>query len=102
MVTIGEGSVVHPYAKISSAVGPVQIGKNCILAEGSTVGLVNGAHAREGTPVVLEDNTSIGTGAIVEAMRVGVCSTVGVSARLGPRANVGQVDSSAHNNSLRA
>ncbi|KAF1351072.1 trimeric LpxA-like protein [Delphinella strobiligena] len=89
-VTIGEGCVVHPFAKITSAVAPVRIGNNSIIAERTTVGLIAESSASEDAAVTLEDNVSIESGAVVEAVRVGTGSVVEVNARLGPRATVGK------------
>lgn len=89
-VTIGPGCIIHPFAKITSAFAPVQIGPNCIISERTTIGLT-GSAAREDAIVVIEENTTIETAAVVEAMRIGSNSIVEISARVGPRANVGKV-----------
>lgn len=90
-VTIGEGCVIHPFAKITSAVAPVRIGNNSIIAERTTVGLIAESSASEDAAVTIEENVSIESGAVVEAVRIGTGSVVEVNARLGPRATVGKV-----------
>lgn len=92
-MTIGEGCIIHPFAKITSAIAPVQIGSNCIIAERCSVGLITGSANHDGAAVTLEDHVSVETGAVVEAMRVGTGSVVEINARLGPRAVVGKVKS---------
>ncbi|KAL1297315.1 hypothetical protein AAFC00_004866 [Neodothiora populina] len=89
-VTIDEGCVIHPFAKITSTIAPVRIGKHCIIAERTSTGLSTESAASENSVVVIEDNVSIESGAVVEAARVGAGSVVEVNARLGPRAVVGK------------
>lgn len=90
-VTIGEGCVIHPFAKITSAIAPVRLGNNCIVAERSVVGLVSESSNYEGAAVTLEDNVSIETGAVVEAASIGAGTVVEVSARVSSRTVVGKV-----------
>lgn len=86
--------MIHPFAKITSAVAPVQIRANCIVAERSSVGLTSEiSGSAEGVAVTIEDNVSIETGAVVEATLVGAGSVVEVNARISPRAVVGKVSS---------
>lgn len=91
MVTIGEGTVLHPYAKITSAVAPVHIGKNCIIADRTTIGLLADHGVSKDAIVSIEDNVSIEAGTVVEAARVGAGSVVEPQARLGQRAVIGKV-----------
>lgn len=90
-VTIGENTVVHPYAKLSTANAPVVIGAHCIIAERASVGL--GSRSGEGLDfvVTVEDGVSIETGASVAGKRVGESSVVEVNGEVGAGAVVGKV-----------
>ena len=90
-VSIGENTVIHPYAKISSNTGAIRIGKNCIVAERTTVGLSDSPGSFASTTVELEDSVSVETGAVVQAQRVGKGSTIEVNVVLAPGVVVGQV-----------
>ncbi|KAJ9618718.1 hypothetical protein H2203_008922 [Taxawa tesnikishii (nom. ined.)] len=89
-VTIGENTVVHPYAKLSTANAPVVIGAHCIIAERASVGL--GSRSGEGLDfvVTVEDGVSIETGASVAGKRVGESSVVEVNGEVGAGAVVGK------------
>ncbi|KAF7846216.1 hypothetical protein BT93_L4828 [Corymbia citriodora subsp. variegata] len=92
-VTIGENSVIHPYARLSSAVGAVTIGKNCIIADRATVGLVDESadHGQLRTVAVeLEDSVTVESNATVEAELVGTGSVIEVYATLRPGTVIGQ------------
>ena len=85
-VEIGENTVIHPYAKIRSDRGSVQIGKNCTVCEKAVVGITDG----EGT-VVIGDGVNIETGAQVEAAVVGDGTSIEVRAIIGKGAVLGKV-----------
>ena len=92
-ITVGDNTVLHPRAKISSVVAPVTIGQGCIICERTVVGMRGDAAegAGAGTGTVIEDAVQIEAGVVVEASRVGKGSVIEVKARIGRGAVLGQV-----------
>lgn len=87
-VEIGEGSVLHPYARIRADGGKVVIGKGCTVWENAEVGTTAD---ESGHDVEIGDGVSIETGAVVEAKSIGRGSIVGIGAKVGRGARIGQV-----------
>ncbi|KAK5113814.1 hypothetical protein LTR62_003198 [Meristemomyces frigidus] len=85
-VTIGQNTVLHPYARIRAEGGAVTIGRNCVVCEGAIVGTAS----ENGFDVVIEDYVTIETGAAVEAKTVGYGCEIGVKAVVGREAMIGQ------------
>ena len=88
LITIGEGTVIHPYAKIDSTHASVAIGRDCIIAERAIIGVVD-ADTSDG--IRLQDYVTVETAASVHAMMVGKGSTIGVQSILGAGSCVGEV-----------
>lgn len=88
-ISIEENTVIHPYAKINSTNAPVSIGRNCIIAERTIVG-VQGEDGSQNM-VQLADHVTIETGARVEASIVGRGSVIDVNAIVGAGSTIGQV-----------
>lgn len=90
LITIGNGTVIHPRVKLISIFGPVTIGKACILSERSAVGLQSPSNDQpEG--VVVEDCVIVEAGAIVEAKCVGEGTIIEINARVGKGTIIGKV-----------
>ncbi|KAF2460601.1 hypothetical protein BDY21DRAFT_276607, partial [Lineolata rhizophorae] len=87
-IRIGRGAVVHPYARLVSTHGPVDVGDGCIVGERAAIGLGEpGAAASAGAAdarVALGRNTVVETGAVVEARETGEGAVVEAGARAGP------------------
>eukprot|EP01116_Phalansterium_solitarium_P013466 TRINITY_DN30830_c0_g1_i1.p1 TRINITY_DN30830_c0_g1~~TRINITY_DN30830_c0_g1_i1.p1 ORF type:complete len:182 (+),score=46.67 TRINITY_DN30830_c0_g1_i1:105-650(+) len=75
-VIIGEGTVVHPKAKISAVSGPVRIGKNNIIEE--LVLIEN----KDSDALVIGDNNLIEVGSHIAAATVGNGNVIETKARL--------------------
>ena len=90
-IQIGDNSVIHPRAKITSGFGGVTIGEQCILCERSCVGFQSKGTAGSSSTVTIEKGVTIEVGAVVEAARVGEGSVIEVYAKVGKGAVVGKV-----------
>jgi dynactin-6 len=90
LITIGNDTIIHPRAKLISSHASIVIGKACILAERSAVGLQT-LSTDQLDGVIIEDYVLIEVGAIVEARRVGEGSIVETNARVGKGAVIGKV-----------
>jgi carbonic anhydrase/acetyltransferase-like protein (isoleucine patch superfamily) len=103
-VTIGEGTIIHPRAKVLSFEGPIVIGDGCIIGEKAVIGGGRGSSpsrssgkpaAEHATPTILENSVAIGPLATVSvgahvrsAATVDTSATVGRGARIGKHAKV--------------
>nr|POE74764.1 interferon-induced gtp-binding protein mx2 [Quercus suber] len=87
-ITICEGAIIQPWARIRSSHGKVVIGKNSTVSEKATIGLA-GSYSDQDS-VVIGENVSVETGAVIEAREVGNGSVVEVNARLGRGTMLGQ------------
>jgi carbonic anhydrase/acetyltransferase-like protein (isoleucine patch superfamily) len=83
-VTIGERSSVWFGAVIRGDVAPVVIGRGCNIQDNAVV------HCDSGVANVLEDEVTVGHGAIVHGKRVGRGSLVGMGASLLSRSMIGR------------
>lgn len=86
-VEIGEGVVLHPYARIRAEGGRVIIGKLSMVYERAVVGC---EAAGGGGEVVVGECVNIETSVVVEAQRVGDGTVVEVNALVGKGAVVGE------------
>ncbi|KAF9652430.1 trimeric LpxA-like protein, partial [Thelephora ganbajun] len=75
-VTIGQGTVVHPKVVIFGHTGPVVIGNNCIIEEGTVI--IN----RRKEVMRIGDNNLFEIGCRVESPSIGDWNTIGVRARV--------------------
>lgn len=91
---------MHPYARIDSSVGPVNIGESAVVWEKAVVGVLAEGEGegqgddREGSDdkgVNLERYVTIGSGAVVAATLIGEGSVIGTGARLGKGCVLGEV-----------
>ncbi|KAH0611966.1 uncharacterized protein H6S33_010018 [Morchella sextelata] len=83
-VRIASNTVVHPRAKLNSTLGPITIGRSCIIGERTQLVAPDAQGLTIGDGVVVEVN------ALVEAREVGEGSTVEVGVRVGKGARVGK------------
>lgn len=105
-ITLRTESLVHPRAKIESQMGPVDIGKRCIVQERTHVGAIPAsppghvpgksegvAEDDVGNGVKVHDYCTIEAGVVVEAggTVIGEGSRVGVGSRIGRGAVIGEV-----------
>jgi dynactin 6 len=97
-ITIGPRAVLHPYAKIVSGDGPIEIGEGCIIWEKAVVG--SGSLAEDDAKktekvkkIVLGPNVIVESGAVVEAESVGEGTIIEPFSKIGGGANVGKVNS---------
>lgn len=96
-ITLRTESLVHPRAKLESRIGPVDVGKRCIVQERTHVGVfadaIVGNHHGEHLGVTLGDYATVQACAVIEAggTVVGEGSVVGVGARVGQGAKIGEV-----------
>lgn len=86
-VTIGERTVIHPYARIRAESGPVTIGALCTVSENATVGLPPGLPSSE---VSLSRAVTVDSGAEVLAKSVGEGTEVQIGAKVGDGVVVGK------------
>ncbi|PSR79958.1 trimeric LpxA-like protein [Coniella lustricola] len=95
-ITLRTESLVHPRAKLESRIGPVDVGKRCIVQERTHVGVfadaIVGNYHGEHLGVTLGDYVTVQAGAVLEAggTVVGEGSLVGVGARIGRGAKIGE------------
>jgi dynactin-6 len=92
LITISDHAILHPYAKIISSEGPVEIGKGSAVWEKGVVGIASENGDGEEKATVLGPNVTIETGAIVEAGTViGEGTVVEGFARIGEGCRIGKV-----------
>jgi len=86
-VTIGPGSSLWFGVVVRGDIGPIRIGARVNLQEGVIV------HLDEGFPVVIEDDVTIGHGAIVHGAQIGTGAQIGMGAVLltGTRIGAGAI-----------
>jgi carbonic anhydrase/acetyltransferase-like protein (isoleucine patch superfamily) len=101
-VTIGEGTIIHPRAKLLSFEGPIVIGDGCIIGEKAVVGggspsrstsssSSKPAEQQHATPTILENSVLIGPLATVSVgAHVRSAATVDTSALVGRGARIGK------------
>lgn len=92
-IKVGEGSVIHPYAKLAAEHGQIVIGKNCTIAEG--VSIISSEQNNNGQ-VLIEDGVRIEAGTQVAAASIGEGSEIGPQAAIDARVIIGKVRSIAH------
>jgi carbonic anhydrase/acetyltransferase-like protein (isoleucine patch superfamily) len=91
-ITISANTILHPYAKIISSEGPVEIGEGSIVWEKGVVGIMSDQGDGEEKATILGRNVVIETGAVVEAgTSIGEGSVVEGFARVGEGCVVGKV-----------
>ena len=78
-ISIGSGTVVHPFARIIAKTGPVVIGDNNIIEEMAEV--VNDGERDK--VMILGSGNLIGVAASVSSLKMGNNNTVEARARLG-------------------
>lgn len=84
-IRIAANTVIHPRAKLNSALGPITIGRHCIISERTQITAPDSQGLTIGDGVVVEVN------AVVEAREVGEGTAVEVGVRIGKGAVVGKV-----------
>ncbi|MCX7622869.1 MAG: gamma carbonic anhydrase family protein [Thermomicrobium sp.] len=86
-VTIGSGSSLWFGVVVRGDIGPIRIGARVNLQEGVVV------HLDEGFPVVIEDDVTVGHGAIVHGARIEAGAQIGMGAVLltGSRIGAGAI-----------
>lgn len=90
-ITVGASAVIHPFARLVSARGPIEVGDGAVVWERACVGEVGGAKetvTRLGRNVVVEGNGVVEAGA-----DVGEGTVVEVGARVGGGCVIGEVSS---------
>jgi hypothetical protein len=88
-------TILHPYAKIISSEGPVEIGEGSIVWEKGVIGIAGDQGDGEEKATMLERNVIIETGAVVEAgTNIGEGSVIEGFARIGEGCVIGKVRSS--------
>lgn len=99
LITIAAGAVVHPYGRLTSADGPVEVGEGAVVWEKGVVGSRGRDRGEKGAEggsgrrkTVLKRNAVVETGAVVEAgAEIGEGTVLEAYARIGEGAVVGQV-----------
>ena len=101
-ITIGPRAVLHPYARIVSGDGPIEIGEGCIIWEKALVG--SGSAAEDDSKrtekvkkIVLGPNVVVESGAVVEAESVGEGTIIEAFSKIGDGTNVGKVKTPPNN-----
>lgn len=92
-IEIGEGTFVHPYARVDAEFGRVVIGRGCIVSEKAVVGerVSRGVDGGEDEGVVvIGDGVGIEAGASVAARRVGEHCMIEVNASVDAGAVLGK------------
>lgn len=86
-VVVGPGSSLWFGVVVRGDIGPIRLGARVNLQEGVIV------HLDEGFPVVLEDDVTVGHGAIVHGAQVGAGAQIGMGAVLltGSRVGAGAI-----------
>jgi dynactin-6 len=97
-VTIGANAIVHPYVKIVSMAGPVEIGEGAVIWERAVVGINEEGSGREDDEdgskfVMLERNCIVESGAHVAAKLVGEGTVIEAFATVGEGCIIGKVSS---------
>jgi carbonic anhydrase/acetyltransferase-like protein (isoleucine patch superfamily) len=99
-ITVGSNAVLHPYCKIISNAGPVEVGEGSVLWERSVVGINTDGGIREedgedadfGSKfVMLERNVIVESGAQVAAKLIGEGTVVEAFATVGDGCVIGKV-----------
>lgn len=84
-IRIAANTVIHPRAKLNSSLGPITIGKSCIISERTQLSAPDSQGLTIGDGVVVEVN------AVVEAREIGEGTAVEVGVKVGKGAVVGKV-----------
>lgn len=90
LIKIGDGSVIHPRAKLISAYAPVTIGNTTIISERASIGLLGPSDDQQ-EGVIIENGVVIEVGAVVEAKMIGSGCLIEVNATIGKGAVLGKV-----------
>lgn len=93
-ITIGAHAVLHPYARVLSHAGPVEIGEAVVVWERAVVGVGPGDEDEEEVEarfVLVERDCVIESGALVAAKMVGRGTVVEAFARVGEGCVIGKV-----------
>jgi dynactin-6 len=97
-ITLAPDVVLHPHAKISSALAPVVVEEGCVVHERARVGVWSsdggnvGAYAGGGIEgVKLGKWVVVETNAIIEASEIGQGSEIGVGVSVGRGCVIGKV-----------
>ena len=96
-INIGDNTVIHPRAKLTSSHAPVIIGKSCIISERCLVGHTSATpetglkNGEDQSAVQLENGVVVEVGAKIEARLVGEGTHIGVNSRVGKGAIIGKV-----------
>lgn len=100
-IIIGPRAVLHPYAKVVSVNGSIEIGEGCIIWEKAVVG--SGSAAEDDSKstekvkkIVLGPNVVVESGAVVEAETVGEGTIIEAFSKIGDGASVGKVKTPTH------
>ncbi|KAL9097170.1 MAG: hypothetical protein Q9165_000597 [Trypethelium subeluteriae] len=100
-ISIGANSVIHPFARIVSEIGPITIGENVIVNERAVVGGARSSGGIEKLPdgnveVCIGDNVTVESSAVVEANMVGEGSIIDVEAKVGIGTRIGKANVDAN------
>jgi carbonic anhydrase/acetyltransferase-like protein (isoleucine patch superfamily) len=98
-ITIGASTILHPYAKVVSVVGAVEIGEGAVIWERAVVGINVEGGARDEDDdaglgdkfVMLERNCILESGAQVAAKLVGEGTVIEAFATIGEGCVIGKV-----------
>ncbi len=101
LITVGPKAVVHPYARINSTNGPINLGEASVIWEGAMIGAPSGdknaipsdsmKETASGQGVDLGPYVVVESGAVVEAASIGEGTLIEVDAKVGKGAVVGKV-----------
>jgi dynactin-6 len=97
-ITVGANAVLHPYSKVVSVAGPVQIGEGAVIWEQAVVGISGDGAGDEdedadlgGKFVMLERNCIVESGARIAAKLVGEGTIIEAFAIVGEGCVIGKV-----------
>jgi len=83
-ITIAANSVIHPYARLDSTYGPIDVHEYCIISERAAIGPAD-------HPISLDSHTMVDIGAEVMARSIGKASVIGAQAKIDKNAQIGKV-----------
>ena len=82
-ISIGSGTIVHPFARIISKTGPVVIGDNNIIEEMAEIVNDSPEPGERDKVMIIGSGNLIGVAASVSSLKMGNSNTVEAGARLG-------------------
>lgn len=90
-VTIGQGSIVFPGARISGKNGPVRIGDNVAVEDNCILSGDNSVNSVKGSCKGLEigNNVIIGHNAVISSSKIGSNNLIGIKAIIHPACQIG-------------